>query len=556
MTPRRAFTLFSLFLLVLLTVIVAACSLTTASRADLGVPSPTPGARALSTPTLPAVVERGGEGPTAEPVESDPIVEVLIIYASGYTEKFEPSGDLVTPTPTEPPAPSHTPAPTATVIPTNTPRPTVTPLLTPIATFIPTWTPTATSTPLPASPTPTAEIITPEPTPLTPEPTTIPPDESVCMAQVVSDTGLNVRSNRSTNGQKYGVLSKGTWVRIYQIQVIYPEGHPLRTEWATIEYGWRTAYIALWNGTELARHEDKPACWEIVDYATEPVVMCPAWHSFPVGVDKTDMNLSFALWTQKGECVGAKGVEELHAPRLALSYGGYGVARFKGLPEDSGDCTNMNWDPVAAANDSWQRLGLNRGLYEAPPSEGWWIELDNECPKYWTNLAWLDTYLSTEIELASAYYGNHVIFGTMLAGDWSRERVQGLPKTWNKALETGTCLGIHAGGPEVYDPVTRVMYRSIDGLNISWLWPYSFQYRDIQRWLAELDPRYARIPMCATEYTNGGAWTAYQPSEYHEWFDEVQPDGIFLFSAVYTSGIWNKPENSVNGKMALTAKLW
>ncbi len=462
------------------------------------------------------------------------IVRVQFVYGEdGYVEAVDIwHGDatyrhlslLAAPSPSATPPATSTPAPTATItpIPTNTPRPT--------ATSTPEATPTVENT---AQPTPAA----------TPFP------KGVCYAGVVSP-GLNVRSNPSTSGVKYGVLAQADRIPVVMIHVVKGEGDPAREEWGMITYLDKTAWIALWyNGAELARLDDNADCWEIpIEREAAMAPMCLGWHSVPTNVDKNDMQASFVEWREAGQCVAAKGVEEIHAPSLALAFGGNGAVRFARGPTQNGDCADTNLPPNNAALDMGRRI-LPVALVQAPPDKGYWLEVDNECEGiYFADLRWLDAYLSAEIRAFSAYYPRRVIFGTMLAGAWTQERVNALRSTWDTALELGACLGIHAGSP-------LAGYGGVDGLTIPWLWKYSFQHRDIRRWLVELDPRYVAIPFCVTEWYSRGAWSPYQPADYRDWARETANDGV-LFAAVFTAGNWNAPENGTNGKMAITARLW
>jgi hypothetical protein len=420
------------------------------------------------------------------------------------------------------PSPSATPAPTTsltpTIPPTNTPRPTAT--ATPTPDFEPTATPDGPITPVP----------------------TLPPAPSDCFAWVM--TGLNVRSSPGIDGTKLGGLTANQRIEVFLVQVVQPEGSPTREEWGMILFQNQTAWIALWHGgQELARLDDTAACWERT--ATSPIVeMCLGWGAVLPDVNLNDMAASFAIWKAAAQCVVAKGVEEEHAPALAIAFGGIGVGRFKQGPTQNGDCGDTSLHPAAAARDQWDRHSRVAQV-KTPADDGYWIEVDNECDTpYFKNLVWLDSYLAAEIEIFSQQY-DKVIFGTMLAGGWTEARVRALTKTWEAALEHDACLGIHAGSP-------LKEYTAMDGLRIDWLYKYSFQHRDIRRWLVEMDPRYAAIPFCVTEWASGGGWAPYQPEEFYAWAREVRRDNI-RFVAVFTAGGW---PYSVDGRMAETARLW
>jgi hypothetical protein len=489
----------------------------------------------------------------AVPIDHGAIVRVEIVYEDGFVQIVYPGLGLDTPTP-----PSQTPTDTHTPTPSRTPS--VTPLLWPTwtATNTPGWSPTPEDvhTPSPTPPPTASPTLTPTyPPTLSPTPTATATPGGVCRATVIASSTLNVRSNPSTDGMKLGTLAGGTVVQVYMIHAVTNEGDPDRTEWGMIAYtdasGFtRTAWIALWyKGAELARLDDSAPCWELpIEYEAEMAQQCPGWHSVLPQVDLPDMQLSFIEWVQKGVCVAAKGVEETHAPAMALGFGGIGVQRLKRGPQQGGDCTNPQLfaTPEDAARDMWDRT-WPAALTMAPPEQGWWLEMDdNECDFiYWSDLPWLDRYFAKEIELASAAYPGRVIFGSMLAGAWTQDRVNALRSTWDAALETGACLGLHAGSP--FDDLAP-----LDALNISWAWPYSFNHRDIRRWLVELDPRYVAIPFCVTEFYTGG-WMPYNPPNYYAWWQETRRDGIRL-STVFTAGLWPGP--SVNGKMAVTAALW
>lgn len=480
------------------------------------------------------------------------ITGVILNYASGPAYECDSTGchPMTTETPGASPtatasatatiAPTWTQSATYTPPPTNTPRPTATAAIVPSAT--PTSTPEAT------------QEITPGPTVTA---TAIPYDES-CYAGVMSSSGLNVRSSPSiTLAVIYGVLSPADRIPVYMIRSEGTEGDEDRTEWGMVEYDDKTAWIALWyGGVEYARLDDNAFCWELpIEYVSEKpaaevvfqaVQMCLGWHAVTVDVDKNDMQASFVEWLRLGQCVAAKGMEEQHAPELALAFGGIGTVRYGRGPVQNGDCANMALSPELAALDMWARTQL-AALTTAPPSGGYWLETDNECQGiYFEDLAWLDQYLAASIRLHSAVYPK-VIFGTMLAGAWTQDYVNALPQTWEAALETGACLGIHAGSP-------LADYYAVDGLTIEWLWKYSFQHRDIRRWLVELDPRYVAIPFCVTEWASGGGWAPYAPQDYYTWANEVAHDGNLLFASVFTSGRWNG--YGVNGRMAETARLW
>lgn len=464
--------------------------------------------------------------------DAEGYVEGVTIWHGDSTVRYLSVVAETPPSLTSTPVPSTTP--TATVIPTNMPRPTATD------------TPTVTPTPQPG---PTQET-TPQPTP---QSTTFPKD--TCYAGVIS-AGLNVRSNPSVEGVRYGVLAQADRVPVLMIHVVKPEGDPVRQEWGMIEYQGKTAWIALfYNGEELARLDDNERCWPPlmpIEYETAMAPMCLGWHSVPTNVDKNDMQASFVDWRMKGECVAAKGVEEIHAPELALAFGGIGAVRFPRGPTQSGDCANTSLPPKDAALDMARRI-LPIALTQAPSDRGFWLEGGNECQTpYFTNLPWLDAYLSAEIRAFNAYYPSRVIFGTMLAGAWTQERVNALRMTWDTALETGACLGIHAGGlPPEFTGGT--WYPAIAGLTNSWLYPFTFQHRDIRRWLVQLNPAYVNIPFCLTEFASGGGWYPFQPQDYHSYAEEIQHDGV-LFMAGFTAGTWN--QFSINGHMAETSKLW
>lgn len=208
--------------------LLAACSPARAPAAPLSGAHVLPG-RAVILPTLTP--------------SDDPIVEVHLVHASGR-EDILFVGVLVTPDASQTPTPTITPTPSITPPPTSTPRP------------------SATSMPNP-TPTPENTLVPPG----TPIPTSVP--KETCYAGVIG-AGLNVRSNPSTDGVKYGVLVQAARIPVYLIHVVKPEGDPQRTEWGMVEYAGKTAWIALWyGGVELARLEDNANCWEVpVEYQT------------------------------------------------------------------------------------------------------------------------------------------------------------------------------------------------------------------------------------------------------------------------------------------------
>jgi len=184
------------------------------------------------------------------------VVEVNVTPSLPTVVSLTPSEQAKTLTPTLAQA---EPSSTATLLP-----PTTTATLTPstvIATLYntavpmpPTWTPSTTPTITATALTPTPETMLDTPTPvLTLAPTLPPPDEAICYAGAIY--GLNIRNQPSTNGQVVGYMGAGTRFEVVALNVVNSN-----QEWGQLTNG---NWVALKYNTELARLEDKPACWEL-----------------------------------------------------------------------------------------------------------------------------------------------------------------------------------------------------------------------------------------------------------------------------------------------------
>jgi hypothetical protein len=463
-----------------------------------------------------------------------------------YNEGVDP-GDCfgATNTPTLEPARTGT----ATALPTATETPTGVPT----ATTTPTATITPSNTPVPTAaasntPVPTATDFWPSPT-----------VETVCLGVWPENGGLIVRSesyrdpaNPSEN--MIGLLQGPTEIQIWEIR-IWREGVE---EWGEIIYQGVEAWVAIYfDGVAYIELNNSPECIaKRFDYDDITRTNNGA-HSVLTQVDQNDMVAGLYTLAANGYGIAAKTVETWQPASWALT-----IAQDAGVLVSSaqryklgahGDCADTSLDPVAAAQQQWDRHSPTLLTY-APPAAGYMAEVDNECDYvYWPKgAAWLDAYLTAEIEIFSQAYPGRVIFGTMYAGGWTEERIRSLSTTWEAALEHDACMGMHQGTLPA-DQTGGVYYSVDDARSMEWLFRIVFQQRTARRVLIDMDPRYADIEFCITEAAIAGAWAPFDTDEYAEYACRIYAfDNVRMMTA-YTIGVWNRPEFSINGKFNTTA---
>ena len=416
------------------------------------------------------------------------IARVVVEYADGSTAVFVPASTVPpTATPSQTPAATNTPTPTAP--PTNTPRPTATPVFD----------------------TPTPEH--------TAQPTAT-PDERACFGTVQVDTSLNVRA-APVDGAVVATLRPGERVRIERVEYV---GHD---EWVYLHtrdsrQGWSAAY---WRMQEFIAYDITQACLD-VRFPEHAI----GWHHVNVNPAHNDMLASFDVLQHRGYDVAVKAVDDARVAGWAVERGGFGVWR----TIRAGDCADTTLDPRVAA----QLRLVGQGPYLPPVEAGIWIEPDNECPRYFDDLAWLDAYTAELIRLFSER-GYKVVFGTQGPGWWEREQVLALDDTWATARRYHACLGYHA-------------YSTFPGVRVadSDIWR-GYRHRLIYAWLVEAS--YPDIPLCGTEIGSGTGYEEPMPGDFRDWNVAVQGEANLMFSAWWTAGKWANA--SVDGQMASMARL-
>jgi len=166
------------------------------------------------------------------------------------------------------------------------------------------------------------------------------------MAGVVTGSNLNIRDRPEIAGQKIGFLPPASRVEITELLIRHGEGDPLREEWGKLAE--RDGWIALWyRGTELARIDDSPPCWELpitrvsvfgplVGFKTVPGATGAVLRDFADNLPPTIGGIAFVVQDAPLSTV-------LHAAGI--------VTVFVPWSQFPGDCPNMSMNPITSAVD-------------------------------------------------------------------------------------------------------------------------------------------------------------------------------------------------------------
>ncbi|HML23531.1 MAG TPA: hypothetical protein PKD09_17880 [Aggregatilinea sp.] len=304
--------------------------------------------------------------------------------------------------------------------------------------------------------------------------------------------------------------------------------------WGQHGRGWTALYtrsasawrVGVW-GSEGEICLDVPG-WTAAGLGVPGLIGAVGWHVTIPDIDYNDLAASLDVLAAKGYTPVVKAVEDTRSVQEAIARGGIGVWR----TTRAGDCADMDVDPKLAA---WLRL-VGQGPYLPPPEAVTWLEVDNECPQYFQDLTWTDTYQAEMIRLFSER-GYKVIVGTQPPGWYEQHQVNKLSLTWAAARQHGACLGYHAYG------VTK-------GLRVADtdIWT-GYRHRQIRAWLDALG--YGDVPICATEVGTGDGRDAFDASDFATWNAATELDGL-QFTAWWTAGRWGGM--TANGQMALAAR--
>ena len=391
----------------------------------------------------------------------------------------------------------------------------------------------ATSTPVPsvtatAAPS-TTDLDGPDGTP-TPESgiTPVPTSEGGKACTVTLLEGLMIRAGAGTG---YAAVGSATAGEPLEISRVVADGE---YAWGEHDRGWTALYtlsesawrVGVW-GSEGEVCLNVPG-WTEAGLGVPWMMGAVGWHVTIPDIDYTDLVASLDVLAAEGFSPVVKAVEDTRSVREAVSRGGIGVWR----TTRAGDCADMAVDPKLAA---WLRL-VGQGPYLPAPQDVTYVEVDNECPQYFDDLAWMDTYQTELIRLYSER-GYKVIFGTQPPGWYEQHQVQALSKTWAAAREYDACLGYHA-------------YGLIKGLRVADgdVWT-GFRHRLIRAWLNALG--YGDVSICATEVGTGDGRDAFDATDFVDWNRAVRYDGL-RFTAWWTAGTWGGM--TANGQMAGAAR--
>jgi hypothetical protein len=385
--------------------------------------------------------------------------------------------------------------------------------------------PSVTGTPIPgATITPISSEPAVEGTP-TPESgiTPVPTGESGKTCTVTLLEGSMIRAGAGTGYASVGSAAAGEQLVISRVVTdgMYAWGEHARG-WTALytlaDSAWR---VGVW-GSEGEVCLDVPG-WSEAGLGVPNLMGAVGWHVTIPDIDYTDLVTSLDALASGGYTPVVKAVEDTRSVQEALARGGIGVWR----TTHAGDCADMEVDPKLAA---WLRL-VGQGPYLPAPQGVTYVEVDNECPQYFDDLAWADAYQAEVIRLYSER-GYRVIFGTQPPGWYEQHQVRALPKTWAAARRYGACLGYHAYG------VTKGR-RVAD----SDVWT-GYRHRLIREWLNELG--YGDVPICATEVGTGDGRDAFDATDFVDWNRAVRYDGL-RFTAWWTAGTWGGM--TANGQM-------
>ncbi len=383
---------------------------------------------------------------------------------------------------------------------------------TPVPTVTATTTPVATEPPGPVG-TPTLESgITPVPT-----------SESGKVCTVTLLEGSMIRAGAGTG---YAATGSATAGEPLVISRVVADGE---YAWGQHDRGWTALYtlsesawrVGVW-GSEGQVCLDVPG-WTDAGLGVPGLMGAVGWHVTIPDIDYTDLVASLDVLAARGYTPVVKAVEDTRSVAEAISRGGIGVWR----TTRAGDCADMEVEPKLAA---WLRL-VGQGPYLPASEDVTYVEVDNECPQYFDDLAWLDAYQAEVIRLY-AERAYTVIFGTQPPGWYEQRQVQALSKTWAAARQYDACLGYHAYG------VTKGL-RVADGD----VWT-GYRHRLIRAWLDALG--YGDVPICATEVGTGDGRDAFDATDFVDWNRAVRYDGL-LFIAWWTAGTWGG--TTANGMM-------
>lgn len=344
-----------------------------------------------------------------------------------------------------------------------------------------------------------------------------PPPASQCFATVVATGNLNVRSSAGTSFTVVAQTSRGARLNVLAdtyvsnnrwLHVILPTG----------TRGW---VAATYFGATYVTLDSSPGCGA---YRGAGV----GWHTTIPNIAYGDLNASLDTIAARGYMPVVKAVEDLASARMADQKGGLGVWRTTRF----GDCVATLAQAETQAN---LRYAAQRA-YAPEPSEGLWIEPDNECTHYYSNMAWYDAYLAEQIRVW-AVNGYQVVFATQPPGWWEQHQINALPRALAAARKYGACFGYHAYG---VIPGARVSQSSI------WI---GFRHRQIRNWLDAAG--YSDIPICATEVGTGTGRERFDPTDFRDYVNRAGSE--LLFIAWWTAGEWDIA--TTNGQMAYAASL-
>jgi hypothetical protein len=345
----------------------------------------------------------------------------------------------------------------------------------------------------------------------------------VCLATIsVDGSTLNMRA--APGGNWLATIPDGQSVRVYSVTYL-DNGQ----EWAYALYRTDTVDVAgyvasyyyaagVWQ--EWLVFEDTEACdlvrWPEPDYPP----MSFGWHNVVPELNPGNLEAGLHTLNNGGIKPALFNVETPTYLSLVRSMGGYAALRVKRNDGHIQDCPTGQGEPEAAAREIWQRTRAYFWTY-ANPTAGIYIAVDNECKVFWNDLNWTDRYLSETLRLFGAEGFRMAIMNTF-AGDWTADRVNGLPATWEACREYGCILGLHAYGAL---PGKRVSY-ALDTITEPWLNIYGGQHEDVRQWLIDANPLNADILIWYTEVGTSTGGEKFDPTDCPEWFHKVRDSGV------------------------------